>query len=156
MRETGNSFQKAVEACADLTLRDGLQAISSASRERVHPKDPRYVTGSVDIDADLKVQFPGDNRWDYAVGYRTSEDMEKVYFIEVHPAETSEIRRVIAKVRHLKAWAERNARVLWNMTVPREIHWVASGRINLRMNDSYRRQLAMEGVGSPKRLLTLE
>lgn len=156
MHEPRSKFQKAVEACPDLTFRDGLQAITAADRDRVRTKDPRSVTGSADIDNDLRRQVPQDNRWDYAVGYQRSDDEEKAYFIEVHPAETGEIRCVINKVRHLKAWAERNARDLWNMTVPREIHWVASGRINLRMNDSYRRLLAMEGLGSPKKFLALE
>ena len=156
MPEPRSKFQKAVEACSDLTFREGLQAIAAANRGRICPTDPRSVTGSIDIDKDLQRLFPKDNRWDYAVGYRRNDAEESVYFIEVHPAETGEVRRVIAKVRHLKAWAGRNTHDLWNMTVPREIHWVASGRVNLRMNDSYKRLLAMEGLDSPKKCLVLE
>jgi hypothetical protein len=81
--------------------------------------------------------------------------VERAFFIEVHPAETSEIRRMVRKAHSLKTWAERHAPDLWNMTIPREIHWVASGRCNLRLNDSYRRQLALAGVGSPKQYLEL-
>ena len=155
MRERDSRFRKAVAACSDLTLREGLQAVSSANRERIRPKDTRSVTGSVDIDEDLRDRFPTENRWDYAVGYRASDTVEKVFFIEVHSAETSEIFCVINKARKLKEWAEANAPDLWNMTLPREIHWVASGRCALRLNDSYRRRLAMAGVGSPKQSLEL-
>ena len=155
MTERDSRFRKAVMACSDLTLREGLQAVSTADREKIHTENTRSVTGSVNIDKDLENHFPTDSRWDYAVGYRGSDNGERTYFIEVHPAETSEVRCVINKVRSLRAWAERSAPDLWNMTVPREIHWIASGRCNIRLNDSYRRQLAMEGVGSPKRYLEL-
>ncbi len=155
MDNRDSQFRQAVKACPDLTLRDGLQAVSPANRGKIRPKDTRSVTGSVDIDEDLKKKLPTDNRWDYAVGYKGSDTVEKVFFIEVHSAETSEIRCVINKARSLKAWAERNAPDLWNMTLPREIHWVASGRCDLRLNDSYRRQLALAGVGSPKQSLEL-
>jgi len=70
MHEPRSKFQKAVEACPDLTFRDGLQAITAADRDRVRTKDPRSVTGSADIDNDLRRQVPQDNRWDYAVSYQ--------------------------------------------------------------------------------------
>jgi len=155
MTDRNSRFREAVTACSDLTLRDGLQAVSTADREKIHTENTRSVTGSINIDKDLENQFPTDSRWDYAVGYRGSDNGERTFFIEVHPAETSEVRCVINKARSLKAWAERNAPDLWNMTDPIEIHWIASGRCNVRLNDSYRRLLAMEGVGSPKQYLEL-
>ena len=39
--------------------------------------------------------------------------------------------------------------------MPRQLHWVASGRCRIRLNDAYRRQLALEGLGSPKETLDL-
>ena len=155
MREFESQFREAVRACPDLTPHDGLQALSPASRGRIRPQNTRSVTGSVDIDKDLIEQFPEDHRWDYAVGYAGSNDVEKTYFIEVHPAETSEISCVIQKAEALKRWAQRCAPELWNMTVPREIHWIASGRCDIRLNDSYRRKLALAGVGSPRQYLDL-
>jgi hypothetical protein len=155
MRKPASRFKNAVNACPDLTLRDGLRAISPVNRERIRPQNTRSVTGSVDIDEDLRARFPEDYRWDYAVGYNGSDNVERAYFIEVHPAETSEISRVVRKARALKEWARRYAPDLWNMTVPRQIHWVAPGRCDIRLNDSYRRQLALAGVGSPKQHLVL-
>jgi hypothetical protein len=155
MGKLKSQFQKAVSACPDLTLKDGVEAIAHANRRKIRPQNPRSVTGSIDIDKDLKNQFPEDPRWDYAVGYKGSGGREKVYFIEVHPAETSEIGCVIQKVRALKIWAQCHAPDLWNMTIPREIHWVASGRCGIRLNDSYRRQLALSGLDSPKQYLIL-
>ena len=155
MAKLESQFRRAAEACPALSLCDGLQALSRGARDKIRPRNTRSVTGSVDIDKDLKNDFPEDNRWDYAVGYRC-KDKEKVFFVEVHPAQTSEITCVIRKAKSLKAWAETSAPELWNMTVPREIHWVASDKCNLRLNDSYRRQLALCGVGSPKQSLILE
>jgi len=153
MSEPSSRFQKAIDACPQLKLRDGLQALSSADRQRIHPQNPRSVTGSVDIDRDLRASFPEDNRWDYAVGYRGADDREKAYFIEVHPAETSEVKRILQKARALSDWARQHAPELWAM--PRQLHWVASGRCHIRLNDAYRRQLALAGLGSPKEMLDL-
>ena len=80
MDDRESRFRRAVKACPDLTLRDGLQAVSPANRERIRPKEPRSVTGSVDIDEDLRELLPTDNRWDYAVGYRGNENREKAFF----------------------------------------------------------------------------
>jgi hypothetical protein len=155
MPDHDSQFRKAVVACSDVTLQEGLQALSPASREKIRPKNTRSVKGSVDLDKDLRDRLPAENRWDYVVGYEGNDNVERAFFIEVHPAETSEIRRMVRKAQSLKTWAERHAPDLWNMTIPREIHWVASGRCNLRLNDSYRRQLALAGVGSPKQYLEL-
>ena len=153
MSEPSSRFQKAIDACPQLKLRDGLQALSSADRQRIHPQNPRSVTGSVNIDGNLRASFPEDNRWDYAVGYRGVDDREKAYFIEVHPAETSEVKRILQKARALSDWARQHAPELWAM--PRQLHWVASGRCRIRLNDAYRRQLALEGLESPKEMLDL-
>jgi hypothetical protein len=155
MPDHKSQFRKAVVACSDVTLQEGLQALSPTSREKIRPKNTRSVKGSVDLDKDLRDRLPAENRWDYAVGYEGNDNVERAFFIEIHPAETSEIRRMVRKAQSLKTWAERHAPDLWNMTIPREIHWVASGRCNLRLNDSYRRQLALAGVGSPKQYLEL-
>ncbi|HOO64639.1 MAG TPA: hypothetical protein PK364_12080 [Synergistaceae bacterium] len=155
MPDHKSQFRKAVVACSDVTLQEGLQALSPASREKIRPKNTRSVKGSVDLDKDLRDRLPAENRWDYVVGYEGNDNVERAFFIEVHPAETSEIRRMVRKAQSLKTWAERHAPDLWNMTIPREIHWVASGRCNLRLNDAYRRQLALAGVGSPKQYLEL-
>ena len=105
MDDRESRFRKAVAACSDLTLYDGLQAVSSANREKIRPKEKRSVSGSVDIDEDLRDRLPNENRWDYAVGYRGSDGMERAFFIEIHPAETSEVRCLVRKARSLKAWA---------------------------------------------------
>lgn len=156
MCNQNSSFEKAVYACPDLVLQIGMRAVSHVNREKIRPQNSRSLTGSVDLDKDLRDQFPAEHRWDYVVGYKGCDGEEKAFFIEVHPAETSEIKTVIRKARNLKAWAELNALRLWNMNSPREIHWVSSGRCNLRLNDSYRRQLALAGVGSPKGHMVLK
>ena len=79
MTDRNSRFRKAVTACADLTLRDGLQAVSTADREKIHTENTRSVTGSVNIDKDLENQFPTGNRWDYAV-YKGDTELPKRTF----------------------------------------------------------------------------
>ncbi len=154
MRKLGSEFRKAVGACPALTLQNGLQALGG-DRNIIKPKDTRSLTGSVNIDECLKQSHPNDNRWDYAIGYRGHNGTEKAYFIEVHPAQTSEIKCVIEKARNLRKWAEVNASALWNMTIPREIHWVASGGYNISPNDRRLLKLKEERISSPQRELVL-
>lgn len=63
---------------------------------------------------------------------------------------TSEISCVIRKAQNLKAWAERNASDLWNMTVPKKFIGLHQGDAICVWNDSYKRLLAKAGVGVPE------
>ena len=51
------------------------------------------MQGSLDIDNQVKAIYPDEPRWDYTLAYG-----DNIYFFEVHPAETSEIDKVIDKV----------------------------------------------------------
>lgn len=64
---------------------------------KVKAEDGRKLQGSVDIDACTKGKYPNDARWDYAIGYDG-----KAMFVEVHPANTSNVREMESKVAILK------------------------------------------------------
>jgi hypothetical protein len=73
----------------------------------------------VDIDNAVKQEFSSDNRWDYAVGYDG-----KTYFIEIHPADTSEVKTILKKLGWLKVFLSEKAPEL--NKEPKSFHWVAS------------------------------
>lgn len=89
----GGAFEKAVKSVSVISDSYclGLTAMGSYSA-KVKATNTRLLEGSVDIDAATKKTYPESNRWDYALGYDGL-----VYYVEVHPASTSEVNTVIAK-----------------------------------------------------------
>lgn len=87
------TFKQAVENTQDIKngFHNGLQALG-ANAKQVSATDTKKLEGSVDIDACTKELYPQDARWDYAIGYEG-----KVYFLEIHPANTSNVKEMIKK-----------------------------------------------------------
>ncbi|TKC91471.1 hypothetical protein [Polyangium fumosum] len=125
-----DTFRDAVNACKPLHYRKGLQAIKkSEGKGQISGEDSSKVLGSVGIDDDCRPTHPESSRWDYVVGYDGSKGVT-AYYIEVHSAETSEISVVEKKLDWLLTFLQDASRR--NLAaLPREIHWVASGRNNL-------------------------
>ena len=100
------AFQVAVENTEEVKngFRVGKQAIKSADRSKVDAAESKKLQGSLDIDSQVKALYPMDPRWDYALSYA-----DKIYYLEVHPAETSEIDKVVSKVKWLKNWLKTKA-----------------------------------------------
>jgi len=95
-----NEFRKAVESTSDIKngYKEGLKALrTNSSRIKCH--NTAKIEGSVDLDEQTKPLYPGASRWDYAVSISG-----EVYFLEVHPAETSEVKNVIEKKKWLESW----------------------------------------------------
>lgn len=88
---TFKSIVQAIPAIAG-AYSEGLQALESKDAGKVKPQNPRKLSGSVYLDKCLKTTNPHDARWDYVIGYR-----EKAYFVEVHPANTSNVDEVVKK-----------------------------------------------------------
>lgn len=120
-------FENAVTNTPDIACgyRKGIQAFG-ANSSYVQVDDTRKLEGSVDIDECTKDIYPNDSRWDYALGYD-----EKAYFIEVHPASTSDVTTVIAKAKWLNGWLKRNAKDLEALWASDNLYWVASGKIKI-------------------------
>ena len=143
------SFQSAIENTTLLKdhLKNGLQALGSNS-SKVKPSDTRKCEGSVNIDNAVELKFPSSNRWDYAVGYNG-----KTYFIEIHPADTSEVKTVLEKLTWLKILLIENAPEL--NKEPKSFHWIASGGVHILPNSPQARKLALSGISQPVRQFTL-
>jgi len=151
-----NSMIELVEKSKDakyLKTKTGLQAIKKPERAKINCKEVK-LTGSVDIDGCLVNRYPDANRWDYAVGYVGDEGVIKVAFVEIHPAQTSEVAAVINKAQWLKTWGEKKAKELWNAR--KGLYWITSGKFNILPHSNYNKRLAQWGLSLPIRSITLK
>jgi hypothetical protein len=151
------AFRDAVNACGCLQYRNGLQAIKgSEGGGQISGKDPRKILGSVAIEDDCGDTHPG-NPWDYVVGYGRSNGVI-AHYIEVHPAESSDVAKVEKKLDWLEALLQEDAQQEL-AALRREYHWVASGRINIpRHTPQYKKletSLRKRGLKGPVKNLVL-
>ena len=133
---TFKSIVQAVPAIAG-AYREGLQALESKDAGKVKPQNPRKLSGSVYLDKCLKTTNPHDARWDYVIGYR-----EKAYFVEVHPANTSNVDEVVKKKKWLDGWLKTNALDLKAMMAGTSYYWIASGKVAILPNSPQARKIA--------------
>lgn len=137
------SFVKAVKNTPEIAacLKSGLQALGANSK-KVEVKSTRDLTGSVDIDACLKSRYPNAPRWDYVFGYR-----DHIFYVEVHPCTTGEVKAIISKFKWLKEWRRKHS----PLEACRDIstyHWVASGKVDITQRNKYIRMLANNGIST--------
>lgn len=138
------AFQVAIENTEEVKngFCVGKQAIKSIDRSKVVAANNNKLQGSLDIDNQVKVLYPDEPRWDYALSYD-----DKIYFFEVHPAETSEVDRVVNKVRWLKHWLKNKAPRINNL--PKAEHpfvWVQSGRFAILPASKRGKKLSVSGI----------
>lgn len=133
---TFKSIVQAIPAIAG-AYREGLQALESKDAGKVKPQNPRKLSGSVYLDKCLKTTNPHDARWDYVIGYR-----EKAYFVEVHPANTSNVNEVVKKKKWLDVWLKTNALDLKAMMAGTGYYWIASGKVAILPNSPQARKIA--------------
>lgn len=120
-------FESAVRNTPDIAAgyKKSIQAFG-ANSSCVQVDDTRKLEGSVDIDKCTRDIYPDKSRWDYALGYD-----EKAYFIEVHPASTSDVATMIAKSKWLKEWLKEKAKDLEVLKANDNYYWLATGKIKI-------------------------
>jgi hypothetical protein len=115
---------------------EGLEALPK--REVQDRIEFRQKTGtgeihSVDIDGAMRADYPTSERWDYGICY--GRTVKKVVFIELHKAESGEVRKLINKQRWLKG-------LLTGYPLPEHRwYWLPTGKISILPNSTYARQL---------------
>ncbi len=142
------SFKKAVETTPEIShcYQPGLRALGSDS-EKVQPTSPRRCNGSVDLDVCVRGNYPVDNRWDYILSYEN-----KVYFIEVHPAQTGEVGCILSKLQWLKKWLSNKAPLITERKAANPFYWVASGKVNILKTSNQYKKVAQAGILPVSRL----
>lgn len=133
---TFKSIVQAIPAIAG-AYREGLQALESKDAGKVKPQNPRKLSGSVYLDKCLETTNHHDARWDYVIGYS-----EKAYFVEVHPANTSNVEEVVKKKKWLEVWLKTNALDLKAMMAGTGYYWIASGKVAILPNSPQARKIA--------------
>lgn len=158
MKIINSNFKAAIDESLDkLNLLPGLQAIIEG-KSKITAQDTRNVLGSVNLDADLCLKYPQDNRVDYAVGYNSDGNIEKVYFVEVHSATASQVSVLMNKARALRDWALEKSPSLWNINKKeKKLYWVASGRVAIPRQTPQYKKIATSGlIHFPTKLLVLK
>lgn len=130
----------------------GLQALRDEDKHRITTRESRRIQGSADLDAALEASCPDANRWDYVIGYEISEGTDRVYFVEVHSAQSSEVETFLRKFVFLERTVRNMVPSLWEMKP--SFHWIATSTIDLR--GPKKRQLAEKGIRGPQKHLILE
>lgn len=126
----------------------GKQAIKRADRNKVDATIGNKLQGSLDIDNQVKVLYPHEPRWDYALSYD-----DKIYYIEIHPAETSEVEKVVNKVKWLKGWLNTKATEINKL--PKAEHpytWIQSGRYAILPTAKEKMKLSVVGIATTNKL----
>lgn len=137
-----NVFEEAVKAIPQISQSycTGLRAMGKDA-SRVCAADTKIFTGSVDIDRATKKLYPEDARWDFAIGYGAA-----AYFVEVHPASTSNVSEVINKANWLRLWLREAGNPLRGLWADGVLHWVASGKVAIAKTSPQYRRLSVAGV----------
>ena len=142
-----NVFKAVVEATDDIrnAYCKGLHALKHVDAAKITSSDMRKVDGSVDIDNAVKVLYPNESRWDYAIGYDS-----QVCFVEVHPAYTSEIENLINKYVWLLKWLKNKAPQLDNLPKMTPAYvWLQSGKCAILPTSRQAKKLAAVGMPRP-------
>ncbi|MDP2335641.1 MAG: hypothetical protein Q8N05_04155 [Bacteroidota bacterium] len=146
------TFKQAVEATPEIAMgfRTGLSAFGKHSN-KVEVADTSLIQGSVEIDECTKYLYPNDNRWDYTFAYNS-----EVYFVEVHSANSGEVRAVILKFQWLKQWLNEKAPEINKMKSKSRTpyYWVQSKNFQIPKNSpQYRTAIKAGLVPIPKLVL---
>lgn len=140
---TSNAFQQAVESTQEICegYRAGLQALKEGDRQLIATEDTRLLEGSVDIDTCTLKKRYDEARWDYAIGYGG-----QAYFVEIHPADTSNVSEMIKKADWLKDWLKKQAPALKALSPNNTFYWVPSGRCKILPKSPQYKRLAQSNV----------
>jgi hypothetical protein len=150
------SFQAAASATPQVAAhyRAGLRALSRAHRALVRIADGKHLDGSINLDRALRHARPNDPRWDYGVGIKRRSDGGRAIWIEVHPASSSHVAAVLAKLAWLRIWLENEAPALGQLNA--RYVWLATGTVALPGNSPKRRLIAQHGLDFRAKSLDLD
>jgi hypothetical protein len=152
------TFLEAVQATPSVRTqyRAGLQALPGGHAARIRCGNPRRFTGSLNVDAALQIAQPHAQRWDYGIGLRRSGS-DVAIWVEVHPASSSGVSDMLAKLRWLRDWLRNEATALQDLLPePSEYYWVSTdASIAITPNSMQAKRLAAAGLRGPTRVLTL-
>jgi hypothetical protein len=143
-------FPAAVRASG---LEDAFKAgIRAMGGDRSKVTGGRGLAGSVNLDAALRVAQPNAARWDYLVGLMVDARHDRMFCIEVHPADVGEVDAILAK----KKWLDETLAGTDLAKLPRRNYWIATpSGVHFNGNVPQLRRLASAGIEPPIKHLKL-
>ena len=154
------TFKKSAEM-AGLESEPGKQAIKREYRDQIDTGKSVALRGSLDMDKHFQNLEPSANRWDYAVGFKSTSHF--VIWVEAHAANSShEIDAVLKKLLWLKSKLKtKNFSYLNKLTNRagqlnfRPYRWIYSGKMSFRSGGKEEKRLAQAGMRLPERKLQI-
>ena len=148
--EAKSPLNQAADRTEDIkgAFQKGLKALKGEYRTKIVCTDTKKLTGSVDIDLATKDLYPTESRWDYAIEYKG-----KTFFVEIHPADTTEVQSVINKLRWLINWLKNKApevNALKHGDKP--FHWVFTKDCHILKTSKQWKLLSQKGLIPVKQL----
>lgn len=142
------TFEEIIRQTPDVATgyMSGLGALKRSDRPKINVSDNRLLGGSVNIDGCTVGRYPEDNRWDYVFDYN-----DRFFFVEVHPANTSEVRVVLNKLAWLENWLRTQAPLL-DKRQAKTYHWIQSGRFDIPKSSREFRLVSEKGLKPKPRL----
>lgn len=107
-------------------LKPGLQALGGDST-KVHCRDKGKLLGSINLDEAYEAAQPNASRWDYGIGLSMG-DASRAEWIEVHPANSREVRTMLAKLDWLRRTIQQWPAPCDNLES--RYHWVATSSLS--------------------------
>jgi len=151
------TFEQAVRETPDVSSAycPGLQAIRRCDRTHMDCPDTSVLAGSINLDEAVETLYPSDPRWDYGIGLVVNQRDDRVIWVEVHPASTSNVGEMLRKRDWLRAWLKTSAPKVRRLQC-HAFYWVASGRIAISRNSPQARRLAESGMRFPTKHLKID
>ena len=145
-------FKEAVINCKEIStaFQPGLKALGAESCH-IRAVNPQLIDGSVNIDKCLKTLYPHASRWDYAIGYDGN-----AYFVEIHPADTSNVDEMIRKVGWLKKWLSESATDLQSLHKCKVFHWIPTGRVRILKGSTHYKKIAKNNLVITDKIMVLK
>lgn len=146
------AFKTDVENHQEVSMcyKPGLQALGAYS-SKVKPSKSEKTEGSVFLERCLQRNYRDAPLWDYMIGYDS-----EVYFVEIHPASTSNVKEMIKKVQWLKKWLKENGHNFLKKQTPyRPYRWVATSRVAIAKNSRQAKDIARNGLSFPQKTTCL-
>jgi hypothetical protein len=132
---------KSIRNSFKICYQNGLKAFGKYST-KIELSDTTKCEGSVEIDECIKHIYPQENRWDYVFSYKGN-----VYFVEVHSADTSEVKVVLKKLQWLKDWLNCKAPELDKLKAKsKTFTWIMTNGNHILAKSSQSRELAQKGL----------
>lgn len=145
------TFKDAVVATADVStcFRKGLEALGP-DKIKISAPNARDFEGSINIDGCTTSKYPNANRWDYAFAYKG-----EVFFVEVHSANSREVRAVIKKLQWLQDWLNQDAPEINKLKAKNKpvYYWIQSKGFAIPKTTSQYRAAQTHGIKPIAKLL---